>query len=78
MLILHNAYPGVVATAMVVQVIDEKPFYTVLENNSHHTEAAFHHGVPLFDDFTNPPLEKPEVCDLVAGLEIKPPVHWLV
>jgi len=59
----------------VIQVIDEKAFLSILENDAHHAEPSLHDGVALFNDFASPPLKVPEMGNPVTGSQEKARFH---
>jgi hypothetical protein len=63
---LENLDPRVVATIVVVQIIDERPLFPVFKDNPNDAKPAGVLGGPLFDDDSLPPFRKFVVNDLIS------------
>jgi hypothetical protein len=67
----NNAYSEVITAGLIVKIIDERPFYPVIKEDSHHTEPSRQRRMFLFNYVTSAPEGKAPVFDGVSHLQIQ-------
>jgi len=70
-----KTYTSVIATTLVVKIIDEKAFFPVLKAYTHHAEPSIYDRVAFLDHFSRAPLKVPEMGHSVAGSQKKTRFH---
>src|SRR5512135_2869211 len=72
---LQKSYAGIVTAALIIEVIDEGPFFAVVEEYPDHAEAARKGGVLFFDYLSLSPKVIPEMFHRISYSEIQSRSH---
>ena len=60
---------------MVLEVINEEPYLTILESDLNHTKSTLDNGVFFFDNLAYPPIKVSVMRYPVAHFQIKTRSH---